>query len=209
MPVSDNRTVLSLQSRPFEAACILLPVSVRVTGLVVVEVSPRSTVDLPVPRAQPRAPRRRSLPARPGHSMLGAASRDGGEVTAGDPPCPLSQPSSPPSPDSVLSLSWNSSSFLFTPCRWGNQSGPVSLGTAGHGVVAHALRPSRCSARADLGLRAFALRKIELRRSERTGAPGGLHSQGFREAAASEPAHLEGEVKSPKAVRLWGWGGGY
>lgn len=28
VPVSDNRTVLSLQSRPFEAACILLPVSV-------------------------------------------------------------------------------------------------------------------------------------------------------------------------------------
>lgn len=172
MPVSDNRTVLSLQSRPFEAACILLPVSVRVTGLVVVEVSPRSTVDLPVPRAQPRAPRRRSLLARPGHSMLGAASRDGGEVTAGDPPCPLSQPSSPPSPDSVLSLSWNSSSFLFTPCRWGNQSGPVSLGTAGHGVVAHALRPSRCSARARILVFAHSL--FEKSNSEGPSARGRL-----------------------------------
>lgn len=176
----------------------------------VVEVSPGSTVDLPAPRAQPWAPRRRSLPARPGHRMLGAASRDGGEVTAGDPPFPLSQPSSPPSPDSVLSLSWNSSSFLFTPGRWGNQSGPCVPWNGGPRcgrTCSQAFAMQR--ARADLGLRAFALRNIELRRSERTGAPGGLHSQGFREAAASEPAHLEGEVKSPKTMRPWGLGRGY
>lgn len=162
--------------------------------------------DLPAPRAQPWAPRRRSLSARPGHRMLGAASRDGGEVTAGEPPFPLPQLSSQPSPDSVLSLSWNCSSFLFTPGSWGNQRvAPVSLGI---GVPRCGRTCSQiCKmqrARAGLGLRAFALRKIELRRSERTGAPGGLHSQGFREAAAAEPAHLQGEVKCPKAVRPWG-----
>lgn len=60
---------------------------------------------------------------------------------------------------------------------------------------------ARERARAGRGPHAFALCKPQLGRSERMGAPGGLHVPGFREAPACEPAHLAREAKSLKALQ--------
>jgi hypothetical protein len=54
---------------------------------------------------------------------------------------------------------------------------------------------------------ALALLKIQLGRSERTGAPGDLSTLGFWEAPESEPAHLMQEAESPKAEQAAEVGG--
>ncbi|XP_072679815.1 uncharacterized protein [Canis lupus baileyi] len=81
---------------------------------------PASPVELPAPRARPWAARRRSLldTPPPGPRRLGAVARAGGDSGRLLPPRPRLPPRSPPpprlAPDSVLCLSWNPSSFLFT-----------------------------------------------------------------------------------------------
>lgn len=189
MPVSEGRTVpkLSLQGsmwgRPLvSCGCV----SVCVIECAAVEVPAGINCGAPS-SASPAVGRASPQPPREAWTLNAAG---GGQSWRGQRVSPLS----PPPPDRLSSLSWNSSSFLFTPGgsgaatpapkAWGDQSvGPACprMGVPRCGGT----RSQACAlrrARAGRGPHAFALRKPQLRRSERTGAPGGLRVPGFREA---------------------------
>lgn len=56
--------------------------------------------------------------------------------------------------------------------------------------------PERCCMCVGGSPRALALPQTQLRRSKRTGVPGGPRAPDFQEAPAAEPAHLPREAKS-------------